>query len=135
MFQKKKYLELESKYTALVKEKESCIEAINLLEETIKVLENKSDKPKKSTGTQTEIMRCEECEFPAESVTELVDHLHEFHPLDGMESDENSLFNCRFCDESFETLTEVMKHNKLTHTNNVQHCQNPNSTTTQLNLT
>ena len=37
----KKYLELESKYTALVKEKESCNETINLLEETIKVLEDK----------------------------------------------------------------------------------------------
>ena len=32
--------------------------------------------------------------------------------------------DCRFCDESFVTFSEVMKHSKLIHTNNVQHCYN-----------
>ena len=71
-----KYLELEIKYSALLKEKDNFIEAINLLEETIKVLEKKRKKSVRDAGVQTEIMRCEDCEFPADSVIDLVDHLH-----------------------------------------------------------
>jgi len=35
---------------------------------------------------------------------------------------ENLNFSCRFCDEKFETLPEVMNHNKTIHTSNVPHC-------------
>ena len=61
-----------------------------MLEETVKLLEKRSSGvEKKSAEVQTEIIRCEECEFPAEDVQDFVDHMHEFHPLNS-------------CDRSFE---------------------------------
>ena len=52
--------------------------------------------------------------------------VHDFnnhtHSPDDMAN--HSLFDCKFCDESFGSLAEVMTHNKLIHTNNVQHCYN-----------
>ena len=49
-------------------------------------------------------------------------HFNHTHSPDDMAN--HSLFDCKFCDESFGSLAEVMTHNKLIHTNNVQHCYN-----------
>ena len=62
-----------------------------------------------------------ECEYLADCVHDFNDHTHS---LDDHENVDKALFTCRFCDETFETLAEVMKHNKLIHTSNVQHCYN-----------
>ena len=78
---------MESSNKAVLKEKESLLEAINLLEETVQVLQRKGKKSENSAGIQTEIMRCEKCELPAFSVVDLVDHLLEFHPLSQLEQE------------------------------------------------
>ena len=140
---------IEKQKIALLQNQKKHLEAIGLLEETVNVLEAKLNKPKITTPaeTQTEeidFMRCEDCDYPAQDICDLGAHIFQFHvskdleeptkcvhdfnnhthSSDDMESEENSLCYCRFCDKSFETLAEVMKHNKLTHTNNVQHCSN-----------
>ena len=81
------YNALKEKYESLVDEKKALkednknqVESILLLEETVKLLEGRSVN-KVSTGAQTEIIRCEECEFPVETMNDLVYHMFEFHPL------------------------------------------------------
>ena len=88
-------------------------ETIENMEETVKELRTKC--------ANKSVYLCGECDYLADCVHDFNDHTHS---SDDMASEENSNFNYRFCDESFETLTEVMKHNKLSHTNNVQHCSN-----------
>ena len=92
-----------------------------MLEETVKLLENRatSSHTKKSSVTvQTEILRCEECEFPADCMIDLVDHMHEFHPLPTIEEG----LECHYCGERFPSKSEVMKHRKDVHTEKVNHC-------------
>jgi hypothetical protein len=74
---------LDDKHDLIVQESKRNLEAIVMLEETVKLLEKRalSAKDSKSVTVQAEIISCEECEFPADCVTDLVDHLHEFHPL------------------------------------------------------
>ena len=72
----------------------------------------------KSVTVQTEIIRCEECEFPAEDVNDLVYHMYEFHPLEeydkGME--------CHYCSDKFKSKSELMIHRKNDHIEKVQFC-------------
>ena len=89
-----KYERMEKQNMILLQEKENHIESILLLEETIKILDNKASSVEKtSISVQTEIIRCEECEFPAESINDLVYHMYEFHPL---EVNENTI-ECNYC--------------------------------------
>ena len=129
---------VENEKRILIENEKKHIEAIHLLEETVVVLQSKENDKQKEYNETIENMEetvkdlrtkcanksvylCGECDYLADCVHDFNDHTHS---SDDMESEENSNFNCRFCDESFETLTEVMKHNKLSHTNNVQHCSN-----------
>ena len=53
-----------------------------MLVETIKLMEAKNPSIAKMWAyVWTEIIRCEECEFPAETMQDLVDHMHELHAL------------------------------------------------------
>ena len=130
-----KVLVLEKKNVSLEEEKKTFKEAINLLQETVKVLEkqanlNKIDK--KSTKTQTDIeipkpegastqvYLCEDCDHVADCIHDFNDHTHS---PDGLANHDKSLFICNFCDESFQTLPEVMKHSKSIHTSSVPHCK------------
>ena len=81
----------------MIQENKRNIGSILLLEETVKLLEMKS--AKKSTSVQTGMIRCEECEFSADCVTDLVDHLHEFHPLPNYEVG----IECHYCSETFHS--------------------------------
>ena len=129
---------VENEKRILIENEKKHIEAIHLLEETVVVLQSKENDKQKEYNETIENMEetvkdlrtkcanksvylCGECDYLADCVHDFNDHTHS---SDDMESEENSLFDCRFCDKSFETLAEVMKHNKLTHTNNVQHCSN-----------
>ena len=118
-----KYEAVEEKNKILLQEKKNDTEAIILLEETVKLLEKNCSKvEQKSVTVQTEIIRCEECEFPAEDVNDLVYHMYEFHPLqvneEGME--------CHYCSNKFESKSELMIHRKLLHIEKVQFCVNFN---------
>ena len=78
-----KYDTLEEEHNHLIEEKKGDVESILLLEETVKLLENRTSKAEqKSVTVQTEVIRCEECEFPAEDIDELVDHMYGAHPLE-----------------------------------------------------
>ena len=118
-----KYEAVEEKNKILLQENQNHIEAISLLEETVQLLENKSAKvEQKSVTVRTEIIRCEECEFPAEDVHELVYHMFEFHPLQGNEKG----MECHYCSEEFKSKNELMFHRKLNHIEKVQICFNFN---------
>ena len=72
----------------------------------------------KIVGPKSEVYLCGDCDYIADSIHDFNDHTHspdEFH--------ENSPFSCNFCDKNFQTLGEVMKHNKTIHTSSVQHCK------------
>ena len=99
---------------------------------TVNVLEKKNnqnngvDKQTKESRTDTfemknsnkEIYLCGDCDYVAECMHDFDDHTHTPH-----QEENSSLFTCKFCDERFETLSEVMTHNRLMHTSNVQHCK------------
>ena len=113
-----KHKALEEENSILIQERKTNIESILMLEETVKLLERKSSKvDKKSVTVQTEIIRCEECEFPAEDINDLVYHMHEFHPLE-RESD----IRCHYCGENFETKRDLMIHRKNAHIEKVKLC-------------
>ena len=122
---------IEKKNIDLEQEKKSHIEAINLLEETIKILEDQAnlrhtDKKTKDVQTDTsklegeksEVYLCGDCDYIADCIHDFNEHTHSSD-----EDNEDSLFTCNFCDEKFHTLPEVMKHNKAIHVNTVQHCK------------
>ena len=128
-----KILELEKKNKQLEEEKKTEKEAIDLLEETVKVLEikaNLSRIDKKTTEVQTDISElerastqaylCGDCEYAADCIHDFNEHTHN---QDDLANIETSPYTCHFCEESFESLREVMKHNKSIHTSSVQHCK------------
>ena len=99
----------------------------NLMEENKRLIESEKDHMKTKENLEEEIKElkhnsylCGECEYIAYCVHDFNDHTHGSEDLDNVE---DSLFNCKFCDESFGTMPEVMKHSKLVHTSNVQHCE------------
>ena len=72
-----------------------------------------------TTGAQTDdtdILFCEECEYPAEDLYELGEHMGEIH------SGGRNGICCNFSDETFENIDSVMKHQKKTHTEKVKQC-------------
>ena len=122
---------LEKKNKDLEEKNKSHIEALQLLEETVKILEEQADlrnADKKSNEVQTdtskvegpksEVYLCGDCDYIADCIHDFNDHTHSPD-----EDHENSPFSCNFCDENFQTLGEVMKHNKTIHTSSVQHCK------------
>ena len=128
-----KNLVLENKNKNLEDDNKVQREAINILEETIKVLEKQSNHEKidkNTTETQTDISKlegsgpqvyfCGDCDFLADCIHDFNDHTHSPDDLSNLD---NSLFTCNFCDESYETLQEVMKHKKIKHISQVQHCK------------
>ena len=130
----KKSIVLEKKNISLEKDNMTHIEAIHLLEETVKILEtraNQSNVDKISKEIQTDTLKiedanksiylCSDCDYIADCVHDFNDHTHSPEAEDEVEV--NSYFDCKFCDESFETLPEVMKHKKAIHSSSVQHCK------------
>ena len=127
-----KYDILENKNIAMEKENKTHIEAIYLLEETVKILEEKSNAEKHTKETQTdtsklkgentEVYLCGDCDYIADCIHDFNDHTHSLDSGEDIEDPENS-YSCHFCDKSFETLSEVMKHQKAFHTSSVQHCK------------
>ena len=81
------------------------MEAIQLLEEIVKVLENTANKDKVEKNTiesqtvtfKTDTIRCNKCDYPAEDLVDLGEHMYEFHT-------ENTFchISCLFCEENFK---------------------------------
>ena len=99
------------------------LEAIDLLEETVNILENKLniskvEKTVLTVSAQTEVIRCEECEYPAEDMHDLVDHMHGSHPLEDYK--ENIEYN--YCGGFFLERSDLMDHLKQEHADKVPVC-------------
>ena len=127
----KKYDALEKQNEILLKEKIDHVESIHLLEETVKILEFKSSKieikdknvSEKSAETQTEdvdMMRCDECDYPAQDICDLGAHIYEVHGSEGYEE----AIACNYCQEKFKTKDSLMVHRKKAHINKVSICSN-----------
>ena len=111
----------------LIKYCEELLQQNNLLlEEKKKIIDSQKGHLKtieslkeKVKDLEHDIFLCGECDFVAECIHDFNDHTHSPEEL---ENNENSLFTCKFCDERFETLPEVMMHTKMVHPCHVQHC-------------
>ena len=87
------------------------------MEENKRLIESEKDHMKTKENLEEEIKEfkhnsylCGECEYIAYCVHDFNDHTHGSEDLDNVE---DSLFNCKFCDESFGNMPEVLKHSKL----------------------
>ena len=124
----KRFEDLQNENQVLLVNQKSNLEAINLLEETISVLENKINVSKAensnsiSTSVQTDQIRCEECEYPAEDIYDLVDHMRGNHSLDDSEDFEHS-FKCEYCDKGFHERKDLMLHIQNDHSSQVKQCK------------
>ena len=106
-----KYLELEKENISLLKKMDS-----------LKNKEMASTSEKISVGVQTilfeeDIIRCKECEYPAEDIYDLGEHMHEFHGENTKEA-----LDCHYCDEIFQTKKDLMVHRKRDHPEKVNTC-------------
>ena len=114
---------LQQKFDALIVENANNVKARQLLEEKIHLIESQDTSKvlaSRAIGVQTDttdIMFCHECEYPAETIYDLGEHMYEFHS-EGYESK----MDCHYCEESFATKDSVMKHQKKSHTNKVKQC-------------
>ena len=95
---------------------------IDILERKIESMLNKS-KSCKAASVQTENMDgmlCVECEYPAEDIYDLGEHMYEIH------ADANDVYieSCHYCTQYFKTKSDVMMHNKRSHIEKVKPCQN-----------
>ena len=79
----------------------------------------------KSVAVQTEnmemdIMRCNECEYPAEDIYDLGEHMYEIHTMENEGITDQ--IACYYCDDSFTTKKDLMKHRKEAHEEKISPC-------------
>ena len=113
---------LQEKYDKLKDDNERCLEKIKLLEDKVKVLKDENEvytsQPKIARTTTGElILFCHECEFPADDLFDLGEHMYEYHS----EGNKGGI-ECHYCDKTFETKDSVMKHRKESHREKVKQC-------------
>jgi len=120
------YKVLQNKFQEVLKnnkileaQNKTHLESIVLLEETVNLLEKRTIQ-KTTAGVQTEIIRCEECEFPADCMNDLIYHMHEFHPLE----EKQDKIKCNYCDDMFTFQKDLMLHKKVAHIEKVPFCNN-----------
>jgi hypothetical protein len=87
------------------------IKRIDSLETTIEIMKNE-DSRSKNEQIEVEVQTddsetCNECEFPANDIWELGEHIYEFHTLKTFGE-----FECSFCNEKFGRKKDLMKHRK-----------------------
>ena len=97
--------ELKSLNEALNDENKNNMKKISLLEEKLSSCQDRASKVQRSQGSQTDdadLLFCEECEFPAETLYELGEHVGEFHT--GLR------IPCDFCSDIYVTHEEKTMH-------------------------
>ena len=77
----------------------------------------------KEKCANTPVFLCGDCDYVAECVHDFNDHTHSPENFDDSDLDMDN-FKCYFCDEAMAEKSEVMRHTKLIHTSNTQHCNN-----------
>ena len=118
-----KFQILQEQNRVLLENEKKNIESISLLEETVNILEEKVNAPKKeksivTVSVQTEIIRCEECEYPADDMHDLVDHMHGSHPLESYQDG----MTCNHRGEELQTKSDLMMHIQKEHSEKVKVC-------------
>ena len=103
--------DLMAKNETLIEMKDKHIDEINNLKNSVKELKEKC--------SNTPVYLCGDCDYVADCIHDFTDHTHS--PDDFNQSD-LSYFQCNFCEETFDSISEVMNHNKQLHTSHVQHC-------------
>lgn len=114
---------LQEKFNALENENQQNKETIKNLELKVKGLEEKTSwnagesKIVKSVPVQTdEILLCHKCDYIGENIYELDAHSWTEH------SPEEYL-TCRYCENGFDSKSELMAHRKKHHSNRVNICR------------
>ena len=100
---------------------------IALLEERVKLLEDKNPESKTfaHTGSQTEdedILFCQVCDYPADDLFSLGEHVGEFHSEKVAED-----MDCNFCDVSFPSQVTLTEHKAKNHHDEEARQKQPNS--------
>ena len=95
-----------------------------MLEETITLMERRENSVKTDIDVQTEdqddeMMRCNECEYPAEDIYDLGEHMYEIHTLESLDS----TIVCHHCGFKLKTKKELMVHRKELHKEKVGPCR------------
>ena len=122
---KKRFDSLIDENKILLEDQKKKEEAIKNLEETVDLMKNEIDTIKKdnkatiNVSVQTEQLRCEECDFAAEEIYDLVDHMQREHPLEDYEFD----WRCEHCGKGFFEQPELIFHIKYAHEENIKHCK------------
>ena len=78
-----------------------------------------------SASVQTEdqpLLRCNECEYPAEDIYDLGEHMFEFHSEQASESCDSEII-CHFCGDNFKMKEDLMIHRKNAHKEKVNYCR------------
>ena len=138
---------IQEQYDTLKKDYEKQLETVRLLEMKIKDLEKANNQPNVVKTDKGDIlMLCCECEYPAEDIFDLGEHMYEAHSQNEEDeitcelcgdsfSTEGSLkdhelkmhkkeWPCNFCPESFEWKSNLMIHKKENHEEKVSSCWN-----------
>ena len=119
-----KYEALEKEHSALLQQHQKDLEAMSMLEETVQLLERASPEAETRTiDAQTddlERMWCNECEYPAEDIYDLGEHMYEVH------AEENTDYgiSCHYCRNFFPSKSDMMLHSKRAHPEKLQPCRN-----------
>ena len=79
----------------------------------------KDNKATINVSVQTEQLRCEECDFPAEEIYDLVDHMQREPPLEDFEFE----WRCEHCEKGFFEQPELIFHTQYAHGENIKHCK------------
>ena len=104
---------LQEKYDKLTIEFDKQVEKNNYLEEKVKKLEEDKNNYQPNvvkTDTGGILMLCSECEYPAEDIFDLGEHMFEFHS-----EKEEEEWSCSFCGESFISQERLQKHEVKMH--------------------
>ena len=97
---------LQEQYDKLKVEYEKQAETVHFLEEKVKELEKQNNHPNiVKTDKGDILMLCCECEYPAEDIFDLGEHMFEAHS--NSEQDE---ITCKICDESFSERESLEEH-------------------------
>ena len=113
---KSKVENLKKENEVLMNENKKNIEKICMLEETIKQMEKKLNSVEIEQNSVAN-MRCNECEYPAEDIYDLGEHMYMCYG-----SNEESI-SCNYCDDKFKAKAEIMKHKKGKHNEKVHICR------------
>ena len=135
-----KFDAFEVKHNILVEENATHIDALIMLEETVKLLELKvHNAERNSTAVQTETiiseklsvkacetqtedvdaMRCQECEYSTQDICDLGAHVIEVHSS----GNDNEMITCHYCEAKLKTKGDLLIHRKKIHREKVSICR------------